>query len=233
MPHSQPLWKGNALRKTLLMTATVALVAGSITTSTALAAKPPAKPAPTLTIAAAAPAITFGNYAKLSGALSTKETGIAVTLQALAFPYTGKYADVATSMTSTDGAYAFATLAGMNAKYRAVAKSKPSATSPEVLVSVRWRVGLGVADATPAKGQRVRFSGTVKPVHANAIVYVQRLTAAGWKNVKQTTLATGTATSSHYVVRVTIRSSGKYRTTVLGDGAHETGVSRVRKLTVH
>jgi hypothetical protein len=213
------------------MTATVALIAG--TASTAVAAKPPPKTNATLTIGAASSLITFGNYAKLSGALSTKETGVAVTLQALAFPYSGKYADVATSATTTDGAYSFATLAATNAKYRAVAKTKPAATSPEVLVSVRWRVGLGVADSTPAKGQHVRFSGTVKPVHPNAIVYVQRLTATGWKNVRQTTLKTGTATSSNYVVRVTIRRSGKYRTAVLGDGAHETGVSRVRKLTVH
>jgi len=213
------------------MTAIVALIAGS--TTTAVAAKPPAKPATTLTIAGAVPMITFGNFAKFSGALSTKETGISVTLQALPFPYTGRYADVATSATTTDGAYSFATLAGMNAKYRTVAKTKPNATSPEALTSVRWRVGLGVADPTPARGQHVRFSGTVKPVHANAIVYVQRLTAAGWKSVKQTTLKSGTATSSSYVVRLTIRHSGTYRTAVLGDGAHETGVSRVRKLAVH
>jgi hypothetical protein len=218
------------LRRTLLTTAAVALIAGSAS-SAAVAAKP--KPTGTLSIVAASPLITFGNYAKLSGALSTKETGVSVTLQALAFPYTGKYTDVATVPTTTDGAYAFSPLAATNAKWRAVAKTKPSTTSAEVLVSVRWRVGLGVADSTPAKGQRVRFSGTVKPVHANAIVYVQRLTATGWKNVKQTTLKTGTATSSNYVVRVTIKRSGKYRTAVLGDGAHETGVSRVRKLTVH
>lgn len=218
------------MRRALLMTTALALIAGP---TTSLAARPPKPPPATLTIAAASPLITFGNYAKLSGTLSTKATGVSVTLQALAFPYTGKYADVATSATTTDGAYSFATLAATNAKYRAVAKTKPDTTSPEILVSVKWRVGLGVADSTPAKGQHVRFSGTVKPVHADAIVYVQRLTAAGWKTVKQTTLKKGTATSSSYVVRVTINKSGRYRTAVLGDGAHETGISRVRKLSVH
>lgn len=219
------------MRRALLMTTAIALIAGSTTTT--LAAKPPKSPPATLTIAAASNLIPFGNYAKISGVLSTKETGVAVTLEALPFPFTGRFADAASSATTTDGAYSFTALPATNTHYRVVAKTKPATTSPEVTVSVKWRVGLAVGDSTPAKGQHVRFSGTVKPVHPNAVVYVQRLTASGWKTIRQTTLKTGTATSSGYSVRVTIRSSGRYRTAVLGDGAHETGISRVRKLSVH
>ena len=217
------------MRRTLIAAALLAAFAG--TTTAAPAAKP--QPTGTLSLAAASGLITYGNYAKLSGALSSQEAGISVTLQALSFPYTGKYADVATTATTTGGTYSFSALPADNTHYRAVAKTKPATTSAEVPVSVRWRVGLSVGDRTPRKGQRVRFSGRVKPVHPNAVVYVQRHTGAGWKTIRQTTLKTGTATSSGYRVRVKIRKSGRYRAAVLGDGAHETGVSRARRLKVH
>jgi hypothetical protein len=98
---------------------------------------------------------------------------------------------------------------------------------------VQWNVGLRVSDKTPKKGQRVRFFGAVKPAYTNGVVYLQRKTAAGWTNVKQTTMTLGNTEQTIYSLKLRVKRTGRYRTAVLGDQAHETGISRTRRLVVH
>jgi hypothetical protein len=204
----------------------VAPIAGS------LAAKPDKNA--TLTIAVAPNAVAFGTPANVTGAISSKQAGVALTLEAQAYPYKGGFTDAGTATTAADGTYTFAVTPAVSTHYRVSTSDKPTVRSPEAALAVSWKVGLGVSDKTPKKGQRVRFFGTVKPPSPNAKVYIQRYFAAGgWKTVKETTLTSSTPVASGYSVKLRVRKTGRYHAVVLGDGAHENGVSRARKLVVH
>jgi hypothetical protein len=218
------------MRRTFLLAAAVALT--TVVGGTAIAAKPPTKGA-TLTIAVSPTPVTFGTYTGVGGAISTKQAGVALILQAQPYPFTGKWADAGTAATAADGAYTFSTLPALNTHYRVVTKDKPAVQSPESGVQVRFKVGFAVGDATPKRGARVRFRGTVRPALPNGAVYVQKHTTAGWKTVKQLTMRTGTPTSSTWSVRLRIKHNGRYRAVVMGNGALETGISRVRRIVVH
>jgi hypothetical protein len=194
-----------------------------------------AKPAPTtVTISASPSLVTFGRYVTVSGTLSDARSGVSVRLQEQPYPYTGGFHDVGgAATTGPGGTYSFTVTPSQSTHYRVQAKASPTATSPEAAVAVRWRVGLRVSDRTPRRGARVRFRGVVKPAHPEGAVLVQRRTRHGWRTVRRTTLRTGTDTRSSYSVRVRIRHGGRYRVEVPGDGAHETGHSRARRLRVH
>jgi hypothetical protein len=217
------------MKRTVLLVAAAASLAGFSGTATA------AKPAvgATLSIAVSPTLVTFGTYTNVTGAISSKQTAVPLVLEANPYPFTGKWTQVGTASTTTDGAYSFTTLPTMTTHYRVATQDKPPVRSPEAGVQVRWKVGLGVSDLTPRKGARVRFHGSVRPAYPNGVVLIQRKTAAGWKTVKQTTMRTGTATASNYSVRLRIRHNGRYRAVVMGNGEHETGISRVRRLVVH
>lgn len=217
------------MKRTLLLVAAAASLAGM--GGTATAAKPGA--GATLTAVASPTIVTFGTYTNITGAISTKQTGVPLALEARLWPFNGKWTQAGTATTTTDGAYTFNTLPTILTHYRVVTTSKPVTRSPDAEVKVRWKVGLGVSDLTPKKGQRVRFHGTVKPAHPNGVVFIQRKTTAGWKTVKQTTMTTGTASASNYSVRLRIRNTGRYRAVVMGVNGYETGISRVRRLVVH
>lgn len=197
----------------------------------ALAAKPPTNNA-TLTIAVAPALVTYGQFTNVSGVLSTKAANVPLILEAQPHPFTGKWITAGTTNTVADGVYSFATKPLITTHYRVVTKGKPAVRSAEAGVQVRWKVGLGVGDLTPRKGQNVRFSGTVKPGYAGGSVLVQKKTSLGWKTVKQVALTTSPLGST-YSVRMRIRHNGRYRSVVMGNGAYETGISRGRHLVVH
>jgi hypothetical protein len=218
------------MNKLLIPLAAAALLA--VPTAGSLAAKPDKNA--TLTIAAAPASIAFGKSATITGAISSKQADVDLVLEAVAYPYTGKYADAGTAKTAADGSYSFTVTPQAGTRYRVTTAEKPAVTSAEATVAVRWNVGFRVSDTTPAKGKRVRFFGTVKPANPNAKVYVQRYFAAGgWKTVKETTLASSTPVASGYSVKLRVRKTGRYHVVILGDGAHDNGVSRARKLVVH
>lgn len=187
----------------------------------------------TLTIAVSPTPVRYGTYTGISGQLSSKQAGVPLILQAQPYPFTGAWSDVATADTLADGNYTFSQLPSENTHYRVTTKDKPAVTSPEAGVLVRWDVGLGVSDTTPRKGARVRFHGAVRPPLPNGTVAIQKRTATGWKTVKTTVMRTGTPSASTYSTRLRIRRNGRYRAVVLGNGSHETGISRVRRLVVH
>ena len=117
----------------------------------------------------------------------------------------------------------------MNAYYRAVARTSPEQTSAEALVKVAPLVGFRVSDSTPKAGQRVRFSGTVRPRHNGRRVYVQRKVGTGsFVTIRRATLEAATSTSSKYSLRVRVRSTATYRVRILGHADHAMGISRER-----
>src|SRR4051812_41696893 len=124
------------------------------------AAKPP-KPGP-LTLTSSAPIITFGQKDTLSGQLKGSGPGVTVQLQQQPAPFTGGFKDVAGASATIDnqGKFSFSVQPGVSTKYRAVAKASPTVTSLELTLPVRFKVTLRLGDYTPARGQRVRFSGS-------------------------------------------------------------------------
>lgn len=197
--------------------------------------------APTLTIAAMPATIIHGNRTVISGKLSGPKPagGVAVTLEQNPFPFAGGFKDVRSATTDPNGNYTFSIRPTTNTRYRVSAKTSPPVNSPEVQVNVRLKVTLRVSDRTPARGQRVRFSGLVIPAHDGRPALIQRRTSTGaWKTVATAALKPAPAlngvTRSRYTRRLAIRRTGVYRVRVTpGDSDHLVGRSPTRKLVVH
>jgi hypothetical protein len=204
--------------------------------SAAGAAKPPKTGK--LTLNSSAKIITFGQKDTLSGQLQGGgAAGVTVDLQQEPAPFTGGFKNVsgASVVTDSSGKFSFTVQPGLSTKYRAVAKASPPVTSPELTLPVRFKVTLRLSDYTPKRGQRVRFSGANAPAHDGALVYIQRRTSTGsWRTVKRASLQhAATGDLSTYSTRIRVRSSGIYRSRVLGDSQHATGTSRRKRETVH
>jgi len=213
----------------------VAIAAGPASATTA--AKPPGKNG--VKIAVAPATVTFGQAAAITGQVTgTGHAGLTVVLQATPFPYSSPFKDAATAVTDASGGYRFSVSPALNTKYHAVAKASPPVTSSDVGVGVRVKVTLRVSDSTPARGQRVRFSGLVLPAHNGKVARIQRHTSTGWHTVARATLTPTTAVGgvqrSTYSKRIRIRADATYRVSVNpGDGDHVTGTSPTRRLRVH
>jgi hypothetical protein len=191
-----------------------------------------------VTIAAKPASIAFGRTTTISGQVTgSGNAGVQVTLgsQPLSSPAGTKFTKGATATTDASGNYSFVVPATENTRYQVEAKTKPPVTSPTVDVKVRFAVSFRLSDATPRRGQRVRFYGTVKPAHDGGTVLIQRRTRSGsFKTVARTTLRTSkTAGQSRYSKRLRIRSKGVYRVRVPHDATHATGTSRRRTIRVH
>ena len=191
------------------------------------AQKPP-KPGAT-TLKASAGQVTFSTPVALTGKVKGGKQGIAVTLERRA-ANAAAFAPAGSATTDANGDFAFADRPAQSSVYRVTAGT---ATSPEVAVAVAPLVGLKVSDATPRKGQRVRFKGTVRPQHDGTRVAIQRKRADGtWATVKTPLLRDAGSTYSRYAKRFRIRRSGTYRTVIAAHADHAEGVSRERTLTV-
>jgi hypothetical protein len=93
-----------------------------------------------------------------------------------------------------------------------MAGSGSRAQSADVLMFVRMRAGLRVSDSSPTRGQRVRFSGLVRPGHAALVVHIQKRNPDGtFRNVAKTFLVAGSASSSHYSGVIRVYRNGRYR----------------------
>lgn len=94
-------------------------------------------------------------------------------------------------------------------------------------------VTLRVSDATPSRGQRVRFFGSVKPERDGRIVQLQRRRRGGsFRTVERIRLRDAGAARSTYSKRLRVRSSAVFRARLPADGDHEAGTSRTRRLRV-
>ena len=184
-----------------------------------------------LTIASAAPRVVFGSSTTISGQLNGPgNAGVSVQLQQNPFPYTGGFKDVGTPVvTDSAGRYQFTVTPALNTRYRVVAKTAPPTTSAEITIGVRLFVSRRVSDATPRRGQIVRFGGIVRPAHDGQVVAIQRRSSTGrYRTVAKTVLRKSSVSSrSIYSKRVRIYRSGRYRVRVAtGDGDHLKGTSR-------
>ena len=182
--------------------------------------------------------VTYGNPVTISGRLTGPDSGgVRVELEQTPFPYTAPFQNAGTTTTAPNGDYSFTVTPTINTRYHTVARTNPRTQSADVTVGVRRRVTLRIGDRTPARGQRVRFAGTVTPAADGKVALIQRRTRRGWRTIATDTLETttpvGTVARSKYARRVRIRRSGYYRTVVRRQGGeYVTGKSRRKRIRV-
>jgi hypothetical protein len=207
--------------------------------SAGAAPKPPKPPrnAPTLAARATPSPIVFGQSTVVSGRLShtPNNAGQTIQLQSDPFPY-GVFDAGRTTLTATNGNYAFASVRpDRNTLYRVHEATGALLTSNVVLVGVRLNVTFNVSDSTPRRGQRIHFSGSVRPPHGGKLVRIQRKDSRG---VFRTVATTRTfnpigKTYSRYSKFLRIFRDGVYRVQVsASDPDHYSGISRTRFLNV-
>lgn len=187
-----------------------------------------------ITISASRTVVTFGKPVTFTGRL-VGSPGEQVTLEQSPFPYTDPFKPAAQGATDAAANYALTVSPALNTRYHVTAK-KRAATSADVTVRVRTKVGLRLSDRTPNAGQRVRFKGKVLPAHDGSKVRIQRRTSSGWGTIATSTLTAATALDgvarSKYGKRIRIRRSGAYRTVMPSHGDHARGKSRRRSAVV-
>jgi hypothetical protein len=193
--------------------------------------KPPGQQGVTLQLSTAL--VTFSQPVTANVSVKGAKAGVGVTLQRR--PSTSQtWSDVETKPTDGKGDASFTNRPRVNVYYRALARTTPEQTSAESLVKVAPLVGFRVSDSTPRAGQRVRFSGTVRPRHNGRRVSVQRKRADGsFVTIRRTTLRAATSAYSKYSLRVRVRRTGTYRVRIAAHADHAAGVSRERVLTTH
>ena len=216
------------MKRTLLITA--ALMAAFAPAAVANH-KPGHGTAGNLTISATPTTVKFGGTVTLSGKLTgANNSGRTVTVRQDPFPV-DNFADAGTATTNATGDWSLTQQPAVNTRYQARVGGDES-TPVDVLV--RPAITLKLGDRTPARGQRVRFSGMLCPEHDGVAVALQRRTATGWRTVARPVLKdVAGATCSSYAKRLRVRRDSAYRTRFLGDADHVAGNSRVRRARVH
>ena len=193
--------------------------------------KPPGQQG--VTLRTSATQVTFSNPLTVSVSVKGAKAGVGVTLQRRRST-SQVWADVETKTTDHKGDASFTTRPRVNVYYRAIARTTPEQTSAESLVKVAPLVGFHVSDTTPRAGQRVRFSGTVRPRHNGRRVYVQRkLDGGSFVTIRRARLRAATSRYSRYSLRVRVRRTATYRVRILAHADHATGISQERLLTTH
>jgi hypothetical protein len=201
------------------------------------AAKPPKPPAggkTGISIAVNPNPVVFGRTSAVSGKLTGSPGAVVVDIQANPYPYTG-WSTIKTVTSDAKGSYNSGPLSfAVNNSVRAVAHTSPPRTSTTVFVSVRKRLTLSVGDSTPARGQRVRFSGFAYPQHDGRTVYIQRRSSSGsWVTIAKTRLVDDGDTRSKFRRRIRVLRDGVFRAKVSKDADHGVGISPRRTLRVH
>lgn len=202
---------------------------------TTLATAPPGQNA--VTLFARPNPVIHGGAILLSGQISGPgASGQAVTLEQNPYPYT-KWVSVGTVLSAANGSFSLQRAPKRNTRYRVSYKPNRGGrvTSPEVLERVRVRLTLAVTDATPARGQLVRFFGSAFPPHTGRYVYIQRRTGltGAFTTIARTRLLAVNAFRSRYTRAVRISRSGYYRVVVYGHADHAFGFSAKRRLVIH
>jgi plastocyanin len=95
-------------------------------------------------------------------------------------------------------------------------------------------VTLQVSDATPTRGARVRFFGTVKPEQDGRLLQLQRRARGGsYRTVARMRLTDAGASRSKFSKRLRVLGDAAFRARLPSDSGHEMGTSRARRLDVH
>jgi hypothetical protein len=177
--------------------------------------------------------VLFGASTQLAGqVVGAIAGGAKVALKENPFPFTG-LKNVGDTQADGNGRFAFTRAPTVNSQYQASTTAKPTATSATILVFVRPRVSLFVSDSHPSSGQRVVFSGRVKPPHNAHLVVIQRLTLGKWRPIRRATLVPSLNPDfSTYRTTIIIRRGGRYRTHFGHDADHAPSSSAARRLTL-
>ena len=216
------------MRIRLLFASLIAAVATALAVASVVEAQKPPKPG-SPTLKASAGQVTFSQPVTLTGKVKGAKQAVTVPLERRAVNETA-FVPAGTATSDANGDFTFTQRPAKSSVFRA---SAGGGTSPETTVAVAPLVGLKVSDATPRKGQRVRFRGTVRPQHDGMRVAIQRKRADGtWVTVKTPLLRDAGSTYSSYSKRFRIRRTGTYRTVIASHEDHAEGVSRERTLTV-
>jgi hypothetical protein len=184
--------------------------------------------APTgVTIVPSATRVSFGTGFQITGAV-TGQGSIPVALQRQDAPFTGPYAQVATTTAASNGAFTFfVSSLARTARLRVTTLTPVVATSSAHRVSVAVRDGIRTAKRAH---HRVRVSGSLSPAVPSGVVSLQRRSASGhWHLVRHAKARNGTRYS--FTVRRT-RHVQTLRTVVVpnDDGAHVRGYSRTVRI---
>jgi hypothetical protein len=201
----------------------------------ALAAKPPGKSNPNLTLRASTYVATYGSPITLTGTTKNVAAGTTVEVQQNPYPYVGFTPAGKTGVVDPSGNYSIAgVVPQVHTQYKLVAETSPPVESGSAFVRVALRVSFRVSDRTPKRGALVRFSGTAAPAHDGKPVLIQKRTATGYTTVARTTLLDNGTATSKYSKTLKIRASGSYLVVAeSADQDHDNGTSRSRTLTVH
>jgi hypothetical protein len=211
------------MKRTIITIAAVAIVVVPVVQ---------AQPAPdTLSIAAAPGTVKFGGSITLSGKLTGSNVeGRNVRVQADEFPL-DSFSNEGNATTNATGDWSLVVRPNANTRYRARVGNLDSAG---VDITVMPRVSLRLSDRTPARGQRVRFSGRVCPAHDTVEIALQRRSSTGWRTIASPALADiPNVDCSSYSVVKRPRRNGRFRARFLGDTDHAASNSRVRRAVVH
>jgi plastocyanin len=93
-------------------------------------------------------------------------------------------------------------------------------------------VTLKVSDASPARGARVRFFGTVQPEQDGRMLQLQRRRGRSYVTVTRVRLTDAGSARSKFSKRLRIVGDAVFRARLPADSDHLTGVSRTRRLNV-
>jgi hypothetical protein len=195
------------------------------------------KPQPLGLVLAATPnPVPFGAPIVLGGSLTgTGNAGRQVVLQSNPFPYTQGFANTTNvQLTGPQGQFSFPLLSvPLNTQFRVLIPTKPDIASPIVSVGVAPKVGTSVTDTRVRRGQRVRFTGTVKPGRGGERIAIQKLKPQGWVTVAGTITRSSSSTSSRYSKRIRISRSGSYRVFVASlDGSYVGSSGRTVRIRI-
>jgi len=172
------------------------------------------KPQPLgLSLAATPNPVPFGTPTVLAGILSgTGNAGRQVVLQGNPFPYTQGFAPVSNpQVVDAQGAFAFPLLSlPLNTQFRVLIPTKPEVVSPIVSVGVAVKVSTLVTATRVRRGQRVRFTGSVRPSQSGTRIAIQKLKPRGWVTVAGT-ITHGSGSTTRYSKRIRVSTGGSYR----------------------
>lgn len=173
------------------------------------------KPQPLgLTLTGTPNPVPVGKPTVLGGMLTgTGNASRQVVLQSNPFPYTQGFVNTTNvQLTGTQGEFAFPLLSvALNTQFRVLIPTKPDIVSPIVFVGVAPKVSTSVTATRVRRGQRVRFSGLIRPGRGGARYALQKLKGTRWVTVAGGTTQRASSTAARYTKRIRVISGGSYR----------------------
>jgi hypothetical protein len=94
-------------------------------------------------------------------------------------------------------------------------------------------VTLRVSDATPDRGDRIRFFGSVRPAQDGRVVRLQRRVRRGsFRTVARIKLSDAGASRSKFSKRVRVLKDAVFRARLPANSTHAAGTSRTKRVNV-